>query len=185
MPMCWSASMRTGSSSAPVMPRRRSSRMTRRSGGRKARRCAARARWSRRRDRGWRWPRAPASHRPSPPRRGSSSRRRRDVGEGAHLFALDHHVQIMGGEAAALEPGLAPDVVKQRREEAEVGRSLDRTGAEAELLGHGVVMDRDVAAILLLGQHLARGPQRSAQGEGGGETQKPSPLAVQTSTVKV
>jgi hypothetical protein len=52
---------------------------------------------------------------------------------------------------------------QQRREQAEMGRPLDRPGAEAELLGHGVVVDRRVATVFLLRQHLPRRPQRSLQ----------------------
>jgi hypothetical protein len=45
-------------------------------------------------------------------------------------------------------------------------RPLDGAGAEAQLYGHGVVMQRGVAAIFLVGQHLPRLAQGAAQDEG-------------------
>ena len=90
-----------------------------------------------------------------------------NLGEGPDLLALHHHVQVVRGETAALEPGLAPDLLQQGRKKAEVGRSLDGARPEAELLGHGVVMDGGMAAIRLVGQHLAGRAQGAAKDEGG------------------
>ena len=82
----------------------------------------------------------------------------RDLGEGANLLTLDHHVQVVGRQAAALEPGLTPDLRQQRREHGKVRRPLDRPRAEAELLSHGVIVDRRVAAVFLVSQHLLGQP---------------------------
>jgi hypothetical protein len=90
---------------------------------------------------------------------------RRDFGEGAYLFAFDDHVLVVGGQAASLEPGLTPQLGEQGRELAEMGRALDRPRFEAEFFGHGIVVDRGVAAIFLRGQHLARPAQRTADGQ--------------------
>ena len=96
------------------------------------------------------------------PGAGARCARRRQRDEGAHLFALDHHVLVVRREAAALEPGAAPQLREQRHELAEVRGPFDRPGAEAELFGHRVVVDRRVTAVLLVGQHLLGAAQRTA-----------------------
>src|SRR6185369_16551384 len=68
-------------------------------------------------------------------------------------------------ETAALEPSAPPQVREQRDELTEVRGSLDRPGAKAELVRHRVVVNRGVAAVLLVGQHLSRPAQRTADCE--------------------
>ncbi len=92
------------------------------------------------------------------------------LNKGAYLFAFDHHVLEVRGKAAALKPGLAPDLDQQRGELAEVGGTFDRAGAKAQFLGHAVVVNRRVTAVLLVGQHLLGLAQRAAEVEGGIET---------------
>src|SRR5690606_29791178 len=89
------------------------------------------------------------------PGTGAQHARRRDLDEGADRLSLDDHVPVMRREAAALEPGLAPELREQRYELAEMRRAFDRAGAKAEPLGHRVVVHRCMAAVLLLGEHLA------------------------------
>ncbi|MCY1375883.1 hypothetical protein D9M69_633310 [compost metagenome] len=57
---------------------------------------------------------------------------------------------------------------QQGVELAEVGRSFDRPGAQAQRFGRGVVVDGLVVVVGLVGQHLARLAQRAAQAQGGG-----------------
>ena len=73
-----------------------------------------------------------------------------------HLLTLHDHVAVVGGQTARRPPGFPPERIEQGLELTEVRRPLDRTGAEAELLRHGVVVDRLVTAVLLVGEHLTR-----------------------------
>ena len=87
---------------------------------------------------------------------------RRLFDQGAHLLALDDHVPVVSAQAAGLEPLLPPQVLEQGHELAEVGGTLDRTaGLEPHPLGGRIVVDGHVPAVLLLGEHLFRGPERS------------------------
>ena len=50
-----------------------------------------------------------------------------------------------------------------------MGRPFDGTGPKAELLRHGIIMDRAMATIFLIGQHLVRLTQGAGKDQGGGE----------------
>ena len=91
----------------------------------------------------------------------------RDFGIGPDGFTLYNHVLVMGGDAAPLIPGLPPYFLEQRGEQAEMGGALDRTSAKAQPLGHGIVVDRGMPAVFLMGKHLKRVAKRTAKGEGG------------------
>src|SRR5690606_38103573 len=101
--------------------------------------------------------------------------RRRTLDKGAYLLALHHHVLEVRRKTAALEPVLPPDLHQQRCELTEMGWPFDRASAEAELLGHIVIMDRGMATVLLISQHLFWLAQRAAQVKRGIETHVSSP----------
>ncbi|WP_369632974.1 hypothetical protein [Variovorax sp. V512] len=94
--------------------------------------------------------------------------RRGQVDKGAHRLALDHHVLVVGADAAGLEPGRSEHMEQQGIELAEVRRPFDRPGAQAQRFRRRVVVDRFVVVVGLVGQHLARLAQRAAQAQGGG-----------------
>ena len=77
---------------------------------------------------------------------------------GLDFLALEGGVAIMRGQAAGLEPGLAPDPLAQRRELAEMGRPFDGAALKPELLGGRVVMDRGMGIVDLGVEHLLRAP---------------------------
>jgi hypothetical protein len=54
-------------------------------------------------------------------------------------------------------------LVQQRHELAEVRRPLDGRAGEAQALGHGVVVDRDVAVVRLGREHLPWPAELAAQ----------------------
>ena len=85
------------------------------------------------------------------------------LGKCPHLLALDRHVQVMRRDASTLEPCTTPDAREQRIELAEVGRAFDRAGPKSQRLGHLVIMQRGMPAVLLIGQHLTRRTKRAAQ----------------------
>ena len=58
-----------------------------------------------------------------------------------HLLALEGRVAVMRGQAAGLEPGLAPDFLAQRRELAEMGWPLDGAALKSQSLRGGIVVD--------------------------------------------
>jgi hypothetical protein len=97
------------------------------------------------------------------PDAGDTFARGRHLHEGAHLLAFDHHVLVMRADAAGFEPGLAEKLAQQRVELAEMGGPFDRPGAQPQRRGSGVIVDRLVAVVDLLGQHLPRLAQRAAQ----------------------
>ena len=90
----------------------------------------------------------------------------RDLHEGTHLLAFDHHVLVVRAEAAAFEPGVAEQLEQQRLELAEMRGPFDRPGTQPQRRGGGVVVDRLVAVVDLFGQHLPRlAPAAAEQGQ--------------------
>ena len=71
------------------------------------------------------------------------------------FFPFDHHGLVVGTDAAALEPSVAKNLVKDRHELAEVGGAFDGCTREAEIFRHFVVMDRQVTVVFLVAQHLS------------------------------
>jgi hypothetical protein len=69
----------------------------------------------------------------------------------------------MRRDAAGPEPISAPQPLAERRELAEMRRSLDGAALEAELLRRGIVMNRRVGIVDLRIEHLARLSPRTNQ----------------------
>ena len=85
------------------------------------------------------------------------------VNLGPDLFTLEHHVEEVTGETALLEPGPAPDIREQRHELGKMRRPFDRPGLDAEARRFGVVVQRFVARIFLLGQQVDGAAQFALQ----------------------
>ena len=89
--------------------------------------------------------------------------RLRFLDAGPHLLALEGRIAVVRGQAAGLEPGVAPDPLAQRHELAEMGRAFDRAALEAELLSGRIVVDRGVGVVDLRVEHLLRAAPRPHQ----------------------
>jgi hypothetical protein len=61
---------------------------------------------------------------------------------------------VVGTDAASLEPCIAEDLVEQGYKLAEMGGSFDGRAGEAEVFRHFVVVDRQMAVVFLVTQHL-------------------------------
>ena len=65
---------------------------------------------------------------------------RRALDKGTNLFTFEHHIQEVSGETAALEPVLAPYIVKHRHELLEMRRALNRACLDAETFSLRIIV---------------------------------------------
>ena len=75
-----------------------------------------------------------------------------EAGYDGVALTLDHHRLEVGADAAPLEPGIAPERVRQRVQLGEVRRALDGCAGEAEGAGGALVVEAGVADHARIGE---------------------------------